>query len=44
VASTDENGNFEIKDHGGRIIRFEDITMDMLRPIKPDHSSQPMSK
>jgi copper chaperone NosL len=26
-----------VKDHGGKIVRFDDITMHMLRPIKHDH-------
>jgi copper chaperone NosL len=29
-----------VKDHGGKIIGFDDITMDMLRPTKPDSPLQ----
>jgi copper chaperone NosL len=35
---------FYVKDHGGKIIRFEDITMDMLSPAKQDHPLQRMGK
>ncbi len=33
-----------VKDHGGKILRFDEITMDMLRPIKEDHPPSEMGE
>jgi nitrous oxide reductase accessory protein NosL len=38
--STLKGAQIYVKDHGGKIFGFEDITMDMLRPTKQDHPLQ----
>jgi copper chaperone NosL len=37
--STSKDAETYVKDHGGRTIKFDEITLDMLKPKKHSHSS-----